>query len=230
VRKLVILPGLDGSGELLTEFARELADKLIVEIVTYPSDLPLGYEELAVLVLSKLPITEPFVLHGESFGGPLALTVAARYPPGLVGIVLCASFARFPFGAIRALRALVPFSPTRAPLPLLSWALLGRWATSAWVRRMAQGIERLSPSVRRARVMAALSIDTRAALSRLELPLLYIRAAEDRLVWASAGAEVMASARNGHLVEVSGPHFVLQSAPTGFAKAVLGFVHELRSN
>ena len=77
---------------------------------------------------------------------------------------------------------------------------------------------------------AVLSVDARTELSRLKVPLLYIRATEDRVVWASAGAEVMAGSRNGRLVEVTGPHFVLQSAPTACAQAVLGFVHELRSN
>ena len=37
-----------------------------------------------------------FVVVGESFSGSLALMLATRRPVGLRGVVLCASFVRFP--------------------------------------------------------------------------------------------------------------------------------------
>ena len=43
--KIVILPGLDGTGRLLTEFARELGDARDVQIVSYPTDLT-AYDDI----------------------------------------------------------------------------------------------------------------------------------------------------------------------------------------
>jgi pimeloyl-ACP methyl ester carboxylesterase len=221
---------MDGSGELLAEFAKELSGRLHFEIIGYPPDLALGYEDLSAYVLPKLPKKRPFVLLGESFGGPLALTVAAGKPHGLVGVILCASFAKFPVGAVRALGPLVKLGPAQLPLPLLSWVLLGPWATSSWRARIAQGIGRLSPSVRRARVVAALGVDLLPAVGELTMPLLCIRATEDRLVWGGAGRALVASARIAQLIDVRAPHFVLQSAPKECAEAVVSWVQELRSN
>lgn len=43
---IVLLPGMDGSGALFSDFTSTIAAKTVV--VSYPHDLPLHYEELVV--------------------------------------------------------------------------------------------------------------------------------------------------------------------------------------
>jgi hypothetical protein len=70
---LVLLPGLDGTGTLFSEFVRTLGSSVDTRIVAYPLAQPLGYDELETLVLAELPRNQPFVLLGESFSGPAAV-------------------------------------------------------------------------------------------------------------------------------------------------------------
>ena len=90
--RLVLLQGLDGTGELFHPFLRVLPSRLTPQVVSYPTEQYLIYKELVSLVLDVLPRKEPFVLLGESFSGPLSIKVAALSPPNLRAVILCASF------------------------------------------------------------------------------------------------------------------------------------------
>src|SRR5260221_8527089 len=94
--KLILMPGMDGTGELFAPLLRALGSSMESAVVRYPADAPLGYAELLPRVRAELPSSEPFVLLGESFSGPLALMLAAEAPAGLRGVILCASFASNP--------------------------------------------------------------------------------------------------------------------------------------
>ena len=72
----VLLPGMDGTGDLLTSFAARLAAHRPVDIIAYPAGQPLGYAALQTYIESRLPAGR-FVVIGESFSGPLAIAVAS---------------------------------------------------------------------------------------------------------------------------------------------------------
>jgi pimeloyl-ACP methyl ester carboxylesterase len=90
--RLVLLPGLDKTGELFQSLLKFLPPRLKARVVSYPSQQFLSYKKLVPLVEDALPHTEPFVLLGESFGGPLSIEIAARQPANLRAVILCASF------------------------------------------------------------------------------------------------------------------------------------------
>src|SRR5262245_5039352 len=91
--KLILMPGMDGTGELFAPFLDALGDSIESCVLQYPTHEPLRYSELLPRVRAELPHSGSFVLLGESFSGPLALMLAAEQPAGLCGVVLCASFA-----------------------------------------------------------------------------------------------------------------------------------------
>ena len=95
--RLMLLPGMDGTGRLFGPLLRILPQGLEVTVFAYPPDRPCGYAELLPLVEAAVPEGGEFVVLGESFSGPLALLLAARRPRGLRGVILCASFARGPW-------------------------------------------------------------------------------------------------------------------------------------
>jgi len=86
---LVLLPGMDGTGQLFEPFVAALGEEFSVQVVRYPATEPLGYAELASLVRAALPTDRPFVLLGESFSGPIAISVAASAPPQLKEVWCC---------------------------------------------------------------------------------------------------------------------------------------------
>jgi len=226
---LVLLPGLDGTGLLFANFAASFGPDVKIIVVSYPTDTSLGYTELEPIARSFLPIDQPYFLLGESFSGPIAISIAASRPPGLLGLVLCCSFARSPRPALAVFRPLLPAVPVAAlPLALLSFFVLGRFSSPALRRSLAESLALVSPSALRARARAALSADVSASLARVAVPVLYLRASEDRVVPSSASQSVVALAPATKVVEFVAPHFLLQVLPSQAAAAVREFMGNRR--
>lgn len=222
---LVLLPGMDGTGDLFGAFVDAIRAK--TRVVRYPASQPLGYGELETLVASELPADEPYVLLGESFSGPIALSIAAKDPPLLRGVVLCCSFAKNPRPALGPLRGLVDWLPDRPPLRALEWVLAGRFATPKLREALARALRKVSPGALRARMTAVMGVDVVPVLRFISVPILYLRAVEDRVVPPSASHLVLANVSRGKVVEIVAPHFLLQTAPGEAGKIVDEFLGEV---
>jgi pimeloyl-ACP methyl ester carboxylesterase len=223
---LVLLPGLDGTGKLFAAFAAVLRPDIPSLIVSYPKDQALGYEELEARVLADLPRGAPFFLLGESFSGPLAIRIAARAPPGLAGLILCASFAKNPYPWAAWARPLAAYLPLRS-LPRwlrapLMWGSVSPRQAPAQVDRAIAGV---SPAVIRCRIAALLAVDETAALRRIRLPTLVLAASRDWVLPARATQWILQALPAARLVRIEGPHLLLQTCPAECATAVLEFIH-----
>ena len=80
LKHLVLLPGLDGTGELFGDFIAALPQSLIAIPVAYPADRVLSYIKLLEFVGAAIPQSDPFVLLAESFSTPLAISTPLRDP------------------------------------------------------------------------------------------------------------------------------------------------------
>jgi hypothetical protein len=65
---------MDGTGQLLRDFAKALHPDVDVVIVSYPGDAPFDYKQLETFVRERLPADSPFLLFAESFSGPIAVS------------------------------------------------------------------------------------------------------------------------------------------------------------
>lgn len=226
---LVLLPGLDGTGLLFADFAASFGPDVKIIVVSYPADAAVGYSELEPIARAFLPKDQPFFLLGESFSGPIAISIAASRPSGLLGLILCCSFARGPRPALAVFRPLLAVAPVALlPLALLSFFVLGRFSSPALRRSLAESLAQVSPSALRARARAALSVDVSASLACVGVPVLYLRASEDRVVPKSASQSVVALAPATTVVEFQAPHFLLQVLPSQAAGAVREFMENVR--
>lgn len=222
---LVLLPGMDGSGALFEDFVSELKAKSIV--VSYPVDKPLSYSQLEELVLAALPSNEPFVVLAESFSGPIAIALAERALPQLRAVVLVCSFAKLPLAFPALLQKALAWLPfCRVPAPLAARVLLGRYSTRAMETKLKQALRAVSSEVWRVRLRAVLAVDRTASLCRIRLPVLYLRASEDRVVFSSASEVISEHVPGTKVVRVEGPHFILQAKPKESAAAVRAFANE----
>lgn len=220
---MVALPGLDGTGALLAPLCSSLAARGIsARAIGYPVDLPLDYEALERRVRGQLP-AQPFVLLGESFSGPLALRIAADPPAGLRGLVLSTTFARSPVSLLRPMAGWTRFAPTRLPMPMLSWGLLGRWAQPALRSELRRALAEVSPAVLRLRATHALRVDVSALLPSIQVPVLNLVGSADRLLNAAAGRELARALPHCRTLQLDGPHLLLQAAPQACADAIAGF-------
>ena len=84
-------------------------------------------------------------------------------------------------------------------------------------------MRRVSPKALGGRVAAILSVDTRPLLSKIRVPMLYLRANEDRVVSRAAGLTILDQRSDIQLAEFDAPHFLLQTEPAACAATVLEF-------
>ena len=222
---LVLLPGMDGTGELFAPLVAALGTAFDVLVVRYPPTEALDYAGLERVAREALPRDAPFVLLGESFSGPVAVAIAASRPPRLQGLILCCSFVRNPRPLLSSLRNWVRLLPLRQlPVKLLGRILMGSHATPRLHAAFARSLAQVSTDTLKARILAVLAIDVSARLSQVDVPVLYLRAADDRVVPPSASRLVSALRPETHVVPLQAPHFLLQAVPTEAAERIAHFV------
>lgn len=224
---LVLLPGMDGTGELFGPLLASLPQELETTVVRYP-DRRMSYDDHEAFTRRELPKDAPFVILGESFSGPVAVSIAASGKSNLRGLILCASFLTCPNPLLRALRPLTRFaSPKLVPGFIAQHSLLGRFSTPELRDAHARALGHVSSPTLAARLRAMADVDVREALRGCDLPSLYLRATEDRVVAARFGDEFTANARRGRLAEIRGPHMLLQTRPGEAAREITGFIGSL---
>ena len=227
---LVLLPGMDGTGELLDAFAAAVSPGIKVKVLRYPTTKALDYAGLEAVARAALPVDEPYVLLGESFSGPIAISLAASRPPQLVGLVLCCTFARNPRPSMAVFRPLLSLLPVAvAPVGLLARLLLGRFYTVVWRAALSGALDQVAPPVLRSRLHAVLSVDVSRQLARVVVPTLYLRGAQDDVVPRSSGQHVLEVKPNTTMMELEAPHFLLQVLPEEAARAVSEFIAAVTS-
>lgn len=226
--QLVLLPGMDGTGELFAEFIAALDPRITPIVVRYPADQALDYAGLEAFARGFLPLDAPYVLLAESFSGPVAIALAASRPPGLLGLVLSCTFAANPHPWFKPMQALLRFLPISAGVAdLASPFLLGRSATPARRGALRSAISGVPAGVFRRRLHAVLEVDYSARLAGIDVPILYLQAMQDRIVHPSAARPMMTLARAISVECVTGPHLLLQARPRETAAIVVRFVHEV---
>ncbi|WP_346842131.1 alpha/beta fold hydrolase [Metapseudomonas otitidis] len=221
---LILLPGLDGSGLLFEPLCKALAGRLDCQVLGYPTVAPQDYDSLVAWAEQQLPKDRPFILLGESFSGPVALKLALRRPPGLRALVLACSFAHRPRPGIALLEPLIRRMPLDAvPGWLLRFALLGTDAPASTLSALRHSLSLAPPACLASRLRAVATVDLRAHLGELQVPLLYLQARQDRLVPARAAQAMARRTRAFGLVRLDGPHALLQAHPLASAEAIVAF-------
>ena len=226
---LVLLPGMDGTGELFTHFVRAIGSEFPVRIVSYPATEPLGYAKLEALVRDQLPPEGSFILLGESFSGPIAISLAAACATRIKGLILCCSFVRNPRSILSGMQAFIGALPVSiVPISVLNQFLLGSFSTPSLRPALAGAVAKIASSVIRSRLKAVISVDVSKELSALKIPVLYLRASHDRVVPRTASELALRFCPQMRIADVNGPHLLLQAAPFEAAEIVRAFVNETR--
>ncbi len=230
--KLVLLPGLDGTGVLFRPLLAALPKDIEPIVVAYPTQEPLGYDQLLPLVLEALPTGEPYLLLGESFGGPLSLRIAATRPKGLKGLILCGSFVTCPIACAPSWFAhLVGPLPFRLfPLALRTQAMLGMYETPEHHLLANEAILQVAPSVFAHRVREILRVDVSEELRNCDVPILYMQGKRDRIVLASNLRRVQRIHPNIRCVQIDSGHMILKTRPAESARAIAEFANALATS
>lgn len=226
---LVLLPGLDGTGLMFEPFLGAAAGDFETRVVAYPPAL-VSYAACAHHVRAQLPKGRPYLLLGESFSGPVALALAAERPEGLRGVVLCGTFTRNPRPGLAwtaPLLRLLP--PMRLPLGAVRFLLLGRWATDPLMDLVRRVLPAVPKATLRDRLLAVIAVDQTPLLDRIQVPVLALAAAHDRLVPPAALRHLRTHLKGLDIVTLQAPHWILQARPEAAAQALRDFLGRIGS-
>ena len=219
--KIVLLPGLDGTGDLFKPFIEALPNELDPLVISYPSNTKLSYQQLTELVISQLP-AEKFILVGESFSGYIVHQVALRKPKNLKSVIFVAAFLESPRPFLLGLSSWLPRSLLLSmPIPsyVVETFLLGLEANKNMVDLLKKSIEKVSPNILSYRLKEIARL--RNNHQSCEIKATYIQATDDKLVPKRCVESFRNTFNNISVIQIEGPHFILQINPLACAEVVV---------
>ena len=227
--KLVLLPGLDGTGKLFAPLIEALPLSIEIQVITYPLNKKLSYHELVQYVKQNLP-KEDYVLLAESFSGPIAYEVAFSKPTKLKSLILVATFLKNPRPL---LLKFIPSSQVLAlPIPTIVSKIffLGFSVEIKTIELFNEAIKTVSPSVMQFRLKEIAQL--KPSSQKVRLKTTYIQATNDKLVPSKSLQDWQKVCDDLEVFKVKGEHFILQANPIRCAKIVteaVRFVTKKRS-
>ena len=173
--RLVLLPGLDGTGKLFNRFIRASPRGTSCTPIELPAR-PLSYADLADAIVPDLPAGR-LILVAESFSGPLAVALAERVR--VAAMIFCNSFVRA--SRSRAIGWIASPLVGRLPPPpyLVRRYMVGGNADDELVREVIDVVRSVPAGILASRIRAVLGADQRTAFAQNAEPALYLRGTED---------------------------------------------------
>lgn len=229
VYQLVLLPGLDGTGELFSPFIETFPDRDRISVISYPTDYHIPFEQLEDYIIARLPNDRPMIILGESYSGPVALKLAARNDLNILAVILVATFARFPLTPIKFVSRLLPLSLLlRLPIPafIIRYFCFGAKTTQALSQQLRNSVRSNKPGILARRARDGATVNVTSLLGNINKPCLYIRASKDKLVPVQAMYELQGYLPDLVTMTIDGPHFILQTEPQKCRKTIQGFLHK----
>ncbi|MGW8313691.1 MAG: alpha/beta fold hydrolase [Desulfuromonadales bacterium] len=225
---LVMLPGLDGTGLVFEPLRTYLPAGVSMQVVPYPVDQIMSFQEHVEFARKQIPTDRPFVLLAESFSGPVALQMLITPPEQLLGVIFVASFVRYP----------VPFLldvgrhfPQTLLLRLFTRSIFTRLfclggAPHEAVKLFRQALLKVKLPVlsHRLQLLSELPPPPQISFSR---PSLYLQASRDWLVPRRAVRSFRELFPQLHVQKITGPHIILLARPEAGAKLIIDFISSL---
>lgn len=222
--KIYLLPGLDGTGELFYPLQSALSKEIQSVAVRYKDEVL--FDEYLETVTALIP-DKDVILVAESFSGPIALALIARNPSRFKFVVLSATFATSPFRGILGITKYLPsfvFGSYRKNKKIFSTFCLNGCSNDVLATKVLSVVRSLPASTTKSRLELLAGIDMRPVLSRITIPILYLRASHDRLVRPGLSQQLIDGLPNVVVQSIDGPHMLLQANPIESAKAIMKYL------
>jgi pimeloyl-[acyl-carrier protein] methyl ester esterase len=224
---VVFLPGMHGTGELWLRFRARWHEPFVE--VSYLPDPEATLDDYAAqvehAVLLCNPLGAPVDLVAESFSGPVALLVVQRQRIVVRRLVLIASFATRFYSRLMAMINAVPtawLSPRYLPRFFIDMILLNGRRDLELSNDVVRVVHTIPPTL----ILSRVRIVSQLGAHRFDchIPVLAIRAERDRLLPSSVMEGIRSACRDLRVVDVDGPHFLMQAMPERCALEIHAFL------
>lgn len=226
--KLVLLPGLDGTGELFEPFVANLPSNFDSCIISYPLNERMSIEDLANLVESKLP-KERFVLLAESYSGLVAMKLIPKISSQLMGVFFVGTFVSSPrpillpisltFSFLYRFTAFIPNFALRV-------FCLGWPATSEQCQWLRNVLTKVPSETIIFRLKQIKQFQLNESID-IPYPSFYIQGQNDFLVPNSATQKFAKNVLGLQILKLNTSHFILQAKPLESALLVSEYCRNL---
>jgi pimeloyl-[acyl-carrier protein] methyl ester esterase len=197
-------------------------------VIHYDNEVSMDYDALEVSIRKQLPRERPFVILGESFSGPIAISIAAAPPENLIGVIFVCTFVRNPQPMLTWLKRFIRFMPIKsAPKSAMEYFILGSHGTASLNKMLRAAIDQVSEEVLRFRAELVLDVDYTKLIDKISLPCLYLFAKRDRVVPSGSSKFMFDRLSNVRVEEMDAPHFLLQVEPVQAAKLIEKYITSL---
>ncbi|MBA6254733.1 MULTISPECIES: hypothetical protein [unclassified Colwellia] len=216
--KLVLLPGMDGTGELFEEFLSYYDGEHLV--ISLPQNCPQDHLSLAKSLDKQLP-KEDYILLAESFSGGIVPELLKQDLTNMKGVIFVASFLSCPNRYLLPIAKILPIKAlASAPLSQIGhkFLLLGQGASKALLSKFIKVTKSIPDHILKSR-LAVMNLQ-KLPLATFDVPTVYIQALSDRLISPGKSRELSNVFRNIEYIEIDGPHFLLQAKPKESSQAV----------
>ncbi len=225
-KKLVLLPGLDGTGLLFNELITHLTSHFQVIVVSCPPNRHCSLTELAELVREKVEDPQNTILLGESFSGIVVIKLLVENPLPLRGIIFCSAFSEAPYPNALKILGKLPlnnFPWHKTPGILVKKMGLGSSAKRNQIENIRHALSQVNPEVIAHRVQLISQFHAPCRTQVWEIPCCFLQASQDCLVSQSSANWFSERFNPFFLNKVEGPHFLIQAQPQQCAIRIVEF-------
>ncbi len=214
---LVLVPGLDGTGDLFKPFLKVLPKELNTLTIRYPKDKVLTFEEIVEVVNKQIPKNQSIIILAESFAGPVVLNLMKNYKIDVEKIIFCTTFSISPRKKLLTLLKVIPLNlllHLSIPNVILKYFCVGKDASKELVDLVKEVIKIVKPEVLASRLRMLVDIDERNSLSGLSnIDCFYIQASEDKLIPNECIDDFVDNIPTLKVKVINGSHFIIQAKP-----------------
>jgi len=220
---LVLLPGLDGTGELFAPALELDWGGLRPVVRPLPALGPQDYDSLAEQIGVKLPDGE-LVLVAESFSSPLATLLAARHAGRVRALVLVSGFCAAPHSSRCGRLPPRPVFAVTPPNFFLRRFLTGEQAPPGLLESLSRALRQTPSATLAERVRVTLALDEQDCPDLGTLPVLLLQASQDRLLPWEVQSTLERHFPTATTEWINGPHLLMQTRAQDCRNAVIRFL------
>jgi len=226
--KIILLPGLDGTGMLFKEMLKALPNALTIQVICLDELEGNSYANKAQYLANSLSSSELFIV-AESYSGPLAYALCNILGSKVKQLVLLASFISAP-SLLSRFAHLIPVFALK-PSKLNIWLLnkVG-FASSANKNQVSDVFKSISFANKTKLKNRLHNISRLSKPKNLHAtPVVYIKPTNDLLVNSRAVDDVKSVFSNTKVVTINGGHFIAQTHSIECANIIKRAIDEYKT-
>jgi len=215
--KIILLPGVDGTGILFEPFLQTFKTDIPIEVIplTEDSDQSILHQ---VSLIEDAVADEPVIFIVESYSGLLAYELAKRNKINIKQIFFFGCFLQTP----SLIGKIGPFLPVHLlkviPDKLLSHFLFNQWSSPELIALFHKALESVNFSNLKKRIKIISSYQK--PIQPIDIPSIYVQASMDKLVDADNIELFKELCHNLQIEVVEATHLLLQTQPQAMCQLI----------